>query len=415
MARANTRTLLPLDRFASLVGLHPLHFNQVELPDLAPATTCGQPMVQWAWQAAAAVGREELAEAIARAEDTIARELGYQLLPTWQADEQVRFTEPAIRELYKGAAIGVRGKADALKTLWGYVQSGGIEAKTLIDDAVVIVYSDADTDGYKETATISVPTTVTLLEEIAIYYPGKGGDSAWEVRPITVSITGGVATIVCRREQLVIPSVMESFQPRSVSGLDDTAFLTTVDVYRHWNDPSQQVSFLWEPIANSCGCYTDTCETCVLGTQTGCMYVKSTRQGLIGTSAAEWDATLGYFTNTSYWNYRAPDRARLWYRAGWKDNRNTLPNIQMDRDWALIVARLAVTYLDRVICSCQNVTSLFQRWTEDMAHNVATPASSSSFRIPQSILNNPIGTTRAALDAWRKIQRERLGEGVVNV
>lgn len=415
MARANTRTLLPLDQFASILGLHPLHFNQVEMPNLAPATTCGQPMVQWGWQSAAAVGREEVAECIARAEDTIARELGYNVMPTWEADEYAHFIDPANRELWSQSPINLRGRWSALKTNRGYVQSGGIEAKTLIDDAVAIVYTDTNSDGYFETATITVATTVLLPEEIAIYYPGKSGSSLWEIRPITVTITGGVATIVCRREQLVIEAAMESFNPRSVIGTDAASFLTTVDVYRHWNDPSTQVSFLWGPYANACGCSSGDCETCTSDTQTGCMSVRDSRRGLVGTSPADWNTTDLVFNSAAFTVFHSPDRARLWYRAGWKDNRNALPNIQMDRDWAVIVARLAVSYMDRVICSCQNVTSLFQRWNEDLAHNVSSPQASSSFRYPQRLFENPIGTTRAAIEAWRKIQRERLGEGVVNV
>ena len=78
MARANTPTLLSLDRFAQILGVPPAHFAGGYTATVFPVTSsCSQVWFQHAWQAADKVGREELAVAIAGAEGDIASELGY--------------------------------------------------------------------------------------------------------------------------------------------------------------------------------------------------------------------------------------------------------------------------------------------------------------------------------------------------
>ena len=64
MARAETLTKLPLDRWAQLMGINPMHFNGVFHPD-SPPTVCQQPWLQHPWQAADRLGREDIANAIA--------------------------------------------------------------------------------------------------------------------------------------------------------------------------------------------------------------------------------------------------------------------------------------------------------------------------------------------------------------
>lgn len=429
MARASTRTLLSLDRFASVIGLHPLHFNQVTVDGLAPATTCGQPIFQYAWQRAAAVGREELAEAIATAENNIALAVGYKLLPTWEASEQQVYHRNGPPEWHTNYGLNARGRNFGLRTNFGYVLSGGREAKTLISANASIVYStdmfisedqavprllgQPNSIPYKETAIITVNTTVTNPDEIAVFYPDQSGDDAWEVRPIHVSISGGVATITVRREQLVRPQYMETISPSAVNGLDDENFLASVDVYRRYNDPSQQIQLLWENSPNSCGCGSTDCASCTFSTQMGCLLVRDTRLGLVSGSPGDWNAATAQFDVTSFSVGHQPNRAVLWYYAGWQAQNLRYPKIQMDRNWELAVARYAVTLLDRSICACQNVAALMDHWRNDMSMNLSSPSISTSFRIPQAKFNNPLGTTRGALFAWNIVNRQRLGEGTM--
>lgn len=408
MARASVRTLLPLDTFAKILGINPLHFNQVEVDTLSQATTCGSPFVQYAWQAADRIGREEIATAIQQAEQMIADQIGFNLLPTWDVEKPVNFLPAANPLIVNATGLNIQGKWQTLQADKAYIITGGQEAKSLILANVPVVYSDTDGDGYFETASIAVATTVTQTDEIAIYYPGEGGDDGWEIRPINVVIAGGIATITCRREQLLMGDLQEQFDPRGQDGLTNPNFLITVDVYRHYNDPSRQIQFVWDPEGSLCECNLPTCSICSYYAQYGCMHVRDTRLGIVAGTPGTWNATTGIFDYVPYIIGRQPDKARLWYLSGWEDKRQTKPRLQMDPTFARAVTYLAVGLLDRPLCNCDHIKALTAYWQDDLALTVPEH----TYQLSSAITNNPLGTTRGAQYAWRLVQRYKVGNGV---
>lgn len=402
MARASTQTLLPLDTFAKICGIHPLHFNQVVVADIAPAAVCDMPVTQYSWQEADRIGREEIAQAIAHAESIIIDKAHFSPAPMWVIDERLRFDRPYWPELYNINALNVRGQRVSLRTQQNHLISGGIETKTLISAGAAIVYSDGDGDGYDETATIIVATSVTNPEEIAIYYPGESGANEWEVRPITVTISGGNATIVAQRQQLVLPDLQEALLITSVDGLNNSNFLTTVDVYRHYNSPEQQVMFLWDGDPSLCGCSGDGCEACAHYTQNGCLLIRDYRLGIVIPSPGTY--ADGAWSRGSFSQGRMPDQARLWYYAGERIG----SSLHMPKDWERIITYLALSYLDRPLCACRPLESFVARWKEDLSYQQSSPTQSSSFSLSKRWLDNPIGTTRGAIEAWRKINESKI-------
>ena len=66
------RTLLPIDRWAEIIGMDPRHFRQVTTSQ-TPQRTCAKVWKQYSWQEADAVGRFDVADAIQQAEKTIAQ------------------------------------------------------------------------------------------------------------------------------------------------------------------------------------------------------------------------------------------------------------------------------------------------------------------------------------------------------
>lgn len=409
MARASTVTLLSLDRFARVMGQHPLHFNQV-YTESAPATICSDPVLQYAWQAADRVGREEIAEAIATAEDQISRYLGYKLLPTWIAGEP----HELLRFGGGGSAFArladARGRGLPVQTDYGYIVEAGQRGSSLIDADAAITYSDVDGDGYDETATITVSTTVTDVNEVRIFYPGESGVEEWEIRPITVSIVNGNATITCKRQQLVKPELMDGFSVEGVDGDVDANFLTTVDVYRIYNDPSLQIRYEWEGWDGGCS----TCVACRINYQTGCVTIRDARLGIVHGRPANWNADDSQF-DTAELNLCAwPERVKLWYRAGARDERLTRSMVEMKAEWERIIAYYAVTLLDRPWCSCDAAANYSKYWRTDLARNDSGPSGSTNFAVGSQVLDNPLGTTRGAVQAWNAIQRLRIGEGVRN-
>jgi hypothetical protein len=403
----DTKTLLPLDRFAAIVGLHPLHFNGVVIDNLP---VCTKEMAQYTWQTADAISREELGIAIADAEQELNDYLGFPVAPMWVASEYLNTTQPHKRESF-GWHRDSRGFWQAEKVRYGHVISGGSEQKDLIQAGAAVVYTDSDSDGYKETATISVPTAVTDPDQIAIYYPDHDGDGAWEIRPIKVTIAGGTATILCRREQLVKESLLVGLTFTKVLGTTDANFLDEVDVYRHYNDPQTQVEFQWRQ-AGCCGCLdaASSCASCSYVTQPGCISIKDYKLGLLSTSPGDWNVADQVFDVATFSECRQPDRLRLWYYVGYRDLSLSTPHSTMSREWARAVSLLALTKLDRPICSCHAVAQTMQRWTTDLRATVGTSARSAAYKVTNyEVENCPFGATTAGLEVWRLARRYALG------
>lgn len=361
MARADTITQLSLDRFFQILGVHPLHGNQVGLP--SEVNFCGNPIMQYSWQVADRVGREEMAMAIYDAERLISDYTHFDIGLRWNVEEQ-----------YIGRGIMTAS------TNRKFVVSSGRKKSELLASNVAITYSDVDSDGYAETATMTYTNLVDVDEdEIAIFYPGK--DEKWRIRPIRVTVNHVtfLVTVTCRREQLVVPGAMEALDVRDVIGTDNANFLTTVDLWRIYNDDATQLEFISSNVLGadvSVSGYTD---------------VVNPRTGLVSL----------HYTSCGYVDCLAfPDRIKLYYRAGLTND--------IDQ-WERATAYLALSLLDRPICTCASLEHVSRHWQEDLAHRASTQAQSSSFLMSRRNLDNPFGTTRGAVYAWNLVERQAIG------
>lgn len=411
--RASAKTKLSLHRWAQIIGLSPLHFGGVYVTDLAMPVGCTQPWLQYPWQDADRVSREEVAEAIAQAEANVEQLLGFRLCPSWETDEWRSTIRPFYPEFANLSITDIRGLGPIALAKWGHFITGGVQAKELILDLVDIVWSDADSDGYDETGTIAVATTVTDECEIAVFYPGKNGVDEWEIRPIKVSIAAGVATITLRREQTVLEALMESLSAEGVDGSDDANFLTEVDVYRRYNDPQTQVSFLWEPDGSGvCGCNGTGCSGCSYTTQTGCLMVRGDPSvSTVVYHPASWDQDILDFVTEPWAVGRQPDLVRLYYLAGLRDKSLGCSERDMPRQWENIIANYASSLLERPICDCGTAHNKVDIMRADLAFTGGA-GEISSYNISKSDLDNPLGTRRGAILAWKQIRQSAVMRAV---
>lgn len=399
-------TLLPIYQFARVLGINPLHIMGVWYDNgSARSIVCGQPIMQYSWQAADGVSRHELSLAIEEAEAQIANELGYWPAATWTVDERVE------TDYNYGGHRGWAARMPVYKTSKGLLISGGRKSKTLLSADAPVAYSDNDGDGYKETAIITANVgSLADPEEVALYYPGLSGDDGAEIRPIKVVIAAGVATITCRREQLVVSQLYERVDATAVDGALDGNFLSTADVYRRYHDPNVQAQLVWR--GDQCSCSGgSSCSTCGLSIQNACTTVVDSKLGLIAVSPAEWDQPTSSFVATSPQVCgRQPDYVRLWYRSGYRDKLSPSPNTTMSHKWQLAVAKLAISKLDREICGCQAVADVQGHWNADLRKSKATRGESTSYKLTtREMDSNPFGTTVAAVEVWRLVRKESLG------
>lgn len=408
------------------MGINPLHFRQI-VSAAIPQTICGTPYKSYPWQEVNQIGRFDVVQAIAEAERIIGNYVGYSLLPAWVADERLPTVRPGIPELLNRSGRDLRGFRSQVQLARGQFVSGGIEAKDLIDAGVTVTYTDLDADTYPELATITFNTTVTDPSEIAVYYPDTDASDTWEIRPLrSVSITAGVATVTFFRHQCVLIDLTEALVPVAVDGDDDANFLDEVDVYRHWNDTSQQVEFLWSPVGcgwdgwggyscGECGSCGD-CPACTAASQDGCLLGNDYRLGNVHFQPATWDADTGSYTQARYTQVRQPDRLRVWYYAGWRDMKQRYPTLQMDPGWERAVAYFAVALLDRVLCGCDNLQALALHYREDLSLIDQTPTGSRSYQLGRqnAVLTNPFGPLRGMVYAWQRANAEgvQLGRAV---
>lgn len=406
--RANTTTKLPLWRWATIMGLNPLHAAGVQLPNLDVGSSCESGILQYDWQQSDRVSREQIARYIAEAEQELEAVLGYHLLPAWTTDERVAAPDPYHSGFRYGGAADALGYNRTVPLFWRHFISGGVRNSEVIEEAATITWDAAGAANWKAWGEVTVETLVDDACEIRAYYPGYAGDPAWEIRPISVTLGDGEAVIRFRRELTVKDSVLEelTYDSRLVDGTTDANFLSTVDIYRVWNDPSTQVSFLWEPPRGVCACVT---RHDVFTTQTGFLIARNERLSHVGYSPGTWDADDAQY-NVALWTgcLGEPDVLRAWYLSGYQDRSKTCPRLEMDDRLARIVAEFATSKIERPLCSCQE--DKFAQLRADLAF-VSGSGETARYQVDFKELSNPLGSRRGALQAWREITRTGMAVG----
>jgi hypothetical protein len=411
-------TLLSIHRWAKIMGVAPLHFAGAYTPGLSPMVmpveaTCSSIWYRYDWQAHDQVSHYQLAEAIASAENDIATFVGYWPAPVFVLEEEHVYPRPYLVEAY-GTGINLRGQLKALKVDYGKITGTGRRKATLVANASVaggtLVYTDADGDGYEETATIAVPTTVTDPKEIKLYFAGYSGQIEWEVRPVRkITITGGNVEIILDSWLLIKPELYEAF-PGS-DGLDaidvsDTSnYEASVDVYQETLDGTLDAAeFYWEPAQTPCPtCSGAGCAACGSTVQGGCVHVRDRSIGLLAPIPASYSESDGQWQAESWDGSREPDRVRFWYQAG-ERAQEYLRGTSFDplsNQWARLIAFMAASRLERPPCACGNVIALHAYLSEDLARS----SREQSFVTPFAMLENPFGTRRGEIMAWRRLAK----------
>jgi len=227
-----------LNQWAELMMEDIWHFNQ--------CAGIGAPM-QTANDKAGGVYLQKEREYIARHLDTaanrMAADLNYWICPAY-------FTETI--QLGRGAPF----QRQHLQTRFCNMIELGKRATSVIQSGASVGYSDPNSVGVADLATVTVTTTVTNPDEIRLYYQVSDGsptvaDPRYEIEPVQVLISGGVATITAHRANFVKPTQWKreyiandpNFNsPNVIDTADPNGFVTKVDVIRVYTDTSANIN-----------------------------------------------------------------------------------------------------------------------------------------------------------------------------
>lgn len=388
--RASTETLLSLFEWCQIMGINPWEAAQFESPTNHSAQ-CESVWFQSQWQQDF-LSREELASTIEKAEAAIADALRYWPAPKYLA-QTVQSPRPYDRRMYGDGTVH-RGQWKTLTLDYGHVLGGGVLARDLIEADRPVVRTDPDNDGISELFTVTVTTTLTDPDEIALYITptdrhGVPLDETWRIRPVNVVISGGAATITGHSALLVKPDRTTVVNPDRLDPAVDANYIEKVDVYRTYRDttatnahPAQGWA-LWEALPDNPYANPPTTQT--------------TRAIAIGERLAEAGQVYAAYSDpSSCIGWREPDRVRVQYLAG-----VARENGRMARAMADIVAHLTAGWLTAEKCGCERSNRILTYWRE-----MPSQASDGTTARPLTAeeVNNPFGATRGAIWAWKRVQ-----------
>lgn len=149
-------------------------------------------------------------------------------------------------------------------TKWRYVEAIGKRGTTLIEAGATVSYDNPDDPAgldTRATITVTLPAGVTEPSEVQVFFRsadslGEAASELWRVEPLDVQVSGTTATITGHRALFVHPSFWRKpYLPpnygdadKNVADVSDPAhFVTSVDVYRVYADPTDAVTIRTGP------------------------------------------------------------------------------------------------------------------------------------------------------------------------
>jgi hypothetical protein len=241
-----------------------------------------------------------------------------------------------------------------------------------------------------------------------------GGDAAWEIRPHRTAVLSGANFVLdFWAWQFIDPDLWEALTTEDTPSAFDftdnaTNCVANVDVYREYTDFTERsAQFYWENEDNFIGetcssCSGDGCAACELTTQDGCIHVRDVDKGIVVPVAATYDDDDAEWEEQTWTDCREPDQVKIWYYAGDLDNRYLGGHTcdPLSHFWAQTIAWLATARIERPFCACPNVQALANDLRTDMAF-----ITENSYLMSERALDNPFGTRKGEVQAWRRISK----------
>jgi hypothetical protein len=348
------------------------HFNQVTGAGVdAPVSTPGNQV--WVQPE-----REGVAEGIFAARGLAVPLLGFHHRPVWVKDRL-------------DIAPGLPLRGQLFETKYRYIHAIGKRGTTVIQASAAVVFTDDDGDTVAETATVTVPAgTITDPGEVEVFFTpadslAAAADIRWQIDPVAVSISGGNIVITGHRSLFTHPALWRtpSNAPNynAASKVDgDTGdpadFVTEVDVYRVFADPTDAVTVYCQ--SGCCG------QPMVYTPYEGNGLIVSPAHGILRVDAT---ALCPCAVGGGHQRY-----IEVWMKAGYPlDPFTGLPNPELE----LAFLRLANAEIPYAVPTADARANI---WFGDT--QVYEQGS-----LPPNLLNNPLGVKVGQVEAWRTFKR----------
>ena len=384
MAKATTPTLLSLDQWAEEMQFDPLLFNQVITKQVPEKRGTHSLWFQHGWQQSGKASRQQVADAIAKAEDLMSMHTGFWLAPKYVADERQMYPHPRIAPEMNRPR---HRKTVNLKHT-RFIE-GGRRFVSLIEAGVDISGSSIDRDGddFNEIMRFTVThadAASWLPAEIAVY-PAGTTDTAIEesIRNLKVWISGTTITIEGQSVWFVEPALWDNRNPY-IDGNDPASFLANVDVYRVYSRSDTNdyapIVFGWQDSALA---------PLAFGEQYGLLQPWLPEKGIASLVPAKWDDSDSEWNLLQSWT-RIPQLVRLYYLSGWPADKFG----RMSSPFARTVAAFATALLRGPVSGGgESINKIFSYWQEIPQDD--------SMTFKQA--NNPFGPQRGAWEAWSTV------------
>lgn len=403
MARALTRTLLPLDSWAKIIGIDPWSFNQFETP-VQHAHQCEDVWYQSIWQHDM-ISREELAMSIAEAEASFAEYALFWPAPQYIVDEPLRYPAPADSRRF-GVGRTRRNFMKPISLKWPYIVSGGQLNRVGMDQSPATVvntrltFQDTDGDGVEDQFTVSITDAyaggtehVAVASEIAVYFASADRNSeaiseTWRIRPVVVTISSGNVTIKGHKTLLAKPSLQTPVNPEPLDPTTTGNYVNEVEVYRTYIDATATESQPYQGVA-----LWDVPPNC----DAGC--AEQVRAICLGRYEPDNGIVAVSFGEMCDWPYhRQPDRLLVNYVAGYPPDAQGFMSDHMAR----VITYLSTALLPHEKCGCERSQRILHYWRNKPNEDTDNDRGR-SFTM-EEINSNPFVERNGALWAWKRIR-----------
>lgn len=408
-------SILSLEEFRLQVSYHPWHFWGWSNSTIPVTSACNDVVKQYAWQATDAAGRKDLIDALLTAEDKLVSEAGlrYAIAPRFTS-ETLEWPRYPDRRVDRMGYMDAGGRWVGLQLSEGYIKAVGVEAFTLIS-AANVSRTDDDGDGLKETFTCQVNTDVSDPDEIAIYVQsgdrldGEPVSEYWRIKPVSVKLNNGVATIKGRSWLLAKPILYEGVSTSNLDPTDDDNYIETVDVYRHYCNPAgtttatSQGKLIWEtepwPAWANCCQDTNAADPAALAYAMARIGIRDSREGVVYVGESAYDSDNDTWYAVDWTTCRPPDRVEIRYQAGFP-----LRDGKIDNRMQQLATWLGAAYLNQRICACDIANREIGRLQMDLS---MPQIEGIQVAVGPEDLMNPFGTRKGHVEAWRWVKNQR--------